>query len=174
MGRRSVYDIEVEGVHHYILSNGLLSHNSGAIYAANTIFIVTKAQEKNSDQTQLLGYKFTLNIEKSRYVREKSKIPLKVLFNGGIYKWSGLPDLAIEAGFITKINTQFYQLTDPETGEVLEKRYRMRDIEANDEFFEKLIKQNSFKQFVNAKYALAAMDQVNTIEPSEEEDEVLE
>ena len=50
----------------------------------------------------LQGYHFIINVEKSRYVKEKSKIPISVSFNGGMQKYSGLLDLAMQANFVTK------------------------------------------------------------------------
>lgn len=155
VGAKPVYDIEVEGVHHYVLSNGVLSHNSGAIYAANTIFVVTKAQEKTADNTELLGYKFTLNIEKSRYVKERSKIAFKVMYDGGIQKWSGLFDLGLESNFIGKSTQGWYTVVDLETGEMLQNKRRKADIESDDDFFENMIANQNFKDFVHRKYAVA-------------------
>jgi len=76
VGRRPVYDLSVSEVEHYALKNGVVTHNTGIYYSANQIFIITKAQEKTG--TELAGFKFTINIEKSRYVREKAKLPFTV------------------------------------------------------------------------------------------------
>lgn len=122
-------------------------------YSANQIFVITKAQEKEG--TELAGYKFTINIEKSRFVREKSKLPFTVLYEKGILKWSSLFDLALEAGNITKANQGWYNLVDMETGEVIEPKRRSKDIEADDAFFYDLIGKPEFKEFVKRKFKLA-------------------
>jgi hypothetical protein len=76
IGKNPVYDISVKDVNHYVLENGVVTHNTGLIYSANQAFIIGKAQEK--DGTDLAGWNFTLNVEKSRYVREKSKLTFQV------------------------------------------------------------------------------------------------
>jgi hypothetical protein len=100
IGRHRVYDISVADVEHYVLKNGVVTHNTGLIYSANQAFIIGKSQEK--DGTELAGWNFTLNVEKSRFVREKSKLTFRVLYESGIQKYSGLLDMALEAGLVQK------------------------------------------------------------------------
>ena len=69
VGKLPVYDISVDKTEHYALKNGVITHNTGLYYSANMIFIISKAQEKDGDE--LAGWKFTINIEKSRYVKER-------------------------------------------------------------------------------------------------------
>ena len=144
-------------INHIYMEQGLypkaiVSGGTGIYYSANQIFIISKSQEKDGDQ--LSGFKFTINIEKSRYVREKAKLPFTVLYNSGVQKWSSLFDLAQEAGFIIKPKVGWYALVDQSTGEISEKSYRAKDIENNVSFFEKLIKDDKFKEFVEKKYKL--------------------
>jgi RecA/RadA recombinase len=132
----------------------IVSGGTGIYYSANQIFIISKAQEK--DGTELSGFKFTINIEKSRYVKEKSKLPFNVYFNSGIQKWSSLFELAQEAGYVIKPKIGWYQIVDPETGEIFEKSYRAKELENNDEFFENLVKSERFKDYVEKKFKLTA------------------
>ena len=107
IGQHKVFDISVQDVEHYVLENGVVTHNTGPMYSANSVFIIGRAQEK--DGTDLTGYTFTINIEKSRFVKEKSKLKFTVKFNGGIDKWSGLLDLALESGHVLKPSNGWYQ-----------------------------------------------------------------
>ena len=152
VGPKHVYDISVDSAEHYILENGVVSHNSGIMYSSNQAFIISKSQEK--DGTDLAGWKFTINIEKSRFVREKSKLPFTVLYDSGIQKWSGLFDLAVDAGFILKPKQGWYQLVDPVTGEISEKNYREKDVMKNDEFFSALIKNEKFITEIENRFKL--------------------
>lgn len=160
VGRKPVYDITVENSEHYITWNGVINHNTGIYYSANQIFIITKSQEKEDDE--LSGWKFTINIEKSRYVKEKSKLPFTVLYKSnnqtkpGIQKWSSLFELALESGHIVKAKMGWYAIVNMETGEISEKSYREKDIKKNDGFFEKLIVDVKFKQFIEDKFKLSA------------------
>lgn len=153
----------------------VVSGGTGIYYSANQIFIITKAQEK--DGTDLNGFKYTINIEKSRFVREKAKLAFTVLYNKGILKWSSMFDLALEAGFITKSQVGWYNYVDQETGEVILPKKRLGDIEKDDAFFEQLIKNDKFKQFVETKYKLNGNNddvppdqKVESMESDEEED----
>ena len=74
----------------------IVGGGTGSYYSADNIFILGRQQEKEG--TEVVGYNFIINVEKSRYVKEKSKIPVSVSFDGGISKWSGLLDLALESG----------------------------------------------------------------------------
>jgi RecA/RadA recombinase len=149
----------------------IVSGGTGIYYSANQIFIISKSMEK--DGTDLAGFKFTINIEKSRYVKEKAKLPFTVLYESGIQKWSALFDLALEAGFIAKSTQGWYNTVDVQTGEILEPRRRLKDIESDDDFFENLIRNVDFNDFIERKFKLnmaqAEDDRKNsTFEPDSE------
>jgi len=145
-----------------LFPKNIISGGTGIYYSANQIFIISKAQEKEG--TDLAGFKFTINIEKSRYVKEKAKLPFTVLYDSGIQKWSSLMDLAIESGHITKATQGWYNTTDLETGEIIEPKRRGKDIEQDDAFFEALIKDNRFNKFIEKKYKLTMVEEVNARE----------
>lgn len=145
----------------------VMSGGTGGMYSANQVFIITKAQEKEG--TELMGYKFTINIEKSRFVREKSKFPFFVKFQGGIDKWSGLFELAVEGGFIDKVSAQKYAKIDPETGEVSTETYFRKELTGPD-FWVPILKSAEFKKFIEDKYAIGT----DALIEFDEESEVLD
>jgi RecA/RadA recombinase len=149
-------------------SKAVVSGGTGIYYSSNTIFIISKAQEKDGDE--LAGWKFTINIEKSRYVKEKSKLPFTVLYDSGIQKWSALFDLAQESGHLVKPKMGWYNIVDMETGEISEKSYRAKDIQNNTAFFEKLTKDQLFKDFITKKYKLSAGSMISPPDTDEEVD----
>lgn len=153
VGRKEVYDISVSDAEHYVLENGVVTHNTGGIYSSNDIWIISKAQEK--DGTELVGFVYTINIDKSRTVIEKSKIPFTVTFKNGINKYSGIFDLAMEAGYIVKPKSGWYLTVDPDTGETSEKQMRQSEIE-DGKFLDKILKSPSFDEFIKKKYQLTA------------------
>lgn len=132
-------------------SKAQISGGTGILYSANDAWIISRSQEK--DGTELAGYTFTINIEKSRRVKEKSKIPLTVMFDGGITRYSGLLDLALEAGIVIKPSMGWFQKVDPTTGEVLEGKYRAKDTDTA-EFWEPLLKSKEFNDAVRQKFLL--------------------
>lgn len=151
IGRHPVYDISVSDAEHYVLENGVVTHNTGIFYSSNTVIIVGRQQDK--DGADLVGYNFILNIEKSRFVREKSKIPLSVTFKEGIEKYSGLLDIALEGGFIIKPKMGWYQVCDPKTKQPKEGSYREADTYC-DEVWDPILASEEFKQYIRDKYKL--------------------
>lgn len=99
VGKRKVYDISVEGNNQYITENGVVNHNTGPMYSANTVFVIGKQQDKAATG-EIKGYRFVIKIEKSRYIKEKSKLPITVHYDKGILPFSGLAELASQLGII--------------------------------------------------------------------------
>ncbi len=155
VGKRKVYDISVANVNHYIMENGVASHNTGSYYSADNIFIIGRRQEKK--QTELLGYNFIINVEKSRYVREKSKIPISVRFEGGLSTWSGLIEMALECGCVIKPNQGWYQRVDLNTGEAEDKKWRLADTDTK-EFWKDILTNKAFQEWIKNKYQISSGD----------------
>lgn len=152
VGKRKVYDLSVADAEHYILENGVVTHNTGSYYSSDSIFIIGRQQEK--DGTDLIGYNFIINVEKSRYVKEKSKIPVQITYEGGISKWSGLIDIALESGHVVKPSNGWYSKVSTDTGEVEEKKYRLKETFSAD-FWIPILKDKSFQEFVEKKYKVS-------------------
>ena len=129
----------------------IVGGGTGSYYSADNIFIIGRQQEK--DGTEIVGYNFIINVEKSRYVKEKSKIPVSVSFDGGISKWSGLLDIALESGHVSKPSNGWYAKVDKETGEIGDK-HRL-DATQTEEFWGDILEDESFKEYVRKKYEIA-------------------
>jgi RecA/RadA recombinase len=159
-------DIPCFIINHVYLEQGMfpktvIPGGTAVTYAANNIFVITKAQEKQG--TEIVGYKFTLNIHKSRFVREKAKFPFTVTYDGGINKWSGLLEVALELGHVTKPKNGWYTriIPDKETGEVKEdKNWRAADTSCA-EFWTPVLKETDFAKAFEARYRLALADMVS-------------
>ena len=79
----------------------IVGGGTGIYYSADNIWILGRQQEKQG--TEVVGYNFVINVEKSRYVKEKSKIPIGVSWEGGVQKYSGLLDVALAGGYVVKM-----------------------------------------------------------------------
>ena len=130
----------------------IVGGGTGSYYSADNIYILGRQQEK--DGTEIVGYNFIINVEKSRYVKEKSKIPIAVSFEGGIQKYSGLLDVALEGDFVIKPSNGWYAKVNKETGEISEKKYRF-DGTQTEEFWKEILANKDFKEFVRKKYEIA-------------------
>lgn len=133
-------------------SKEVISGGQGIVYAADTILYVSKRQEKEG--TEISGYTFTLKSEKSRFVKEASKFPVTVTYAEGILPYSGLLDIAMEGGFVTAPKQGWYAKVDQETGEVVGKNYRQKELDRDGEFWQDILSSEKFKNFVKEAYAL--------------------
>ena len=149
-------DIPLVVVNHTYMEIGLfpkaiVGGGTGAMYSADNVYILGRQQEKEG--TEIVGYNFIINVEKSRYVKEKSKIPVSVTFDGGLSKWSGLLDVALESGHVIKPSNGWYQKVNKETGEIDEKKYRIKDTDSKD-FWLPILTSKSFYDHIKNKYSI--------------------
>lgn len=122
---------------------------TGGYFAADTLWIVGRQQEKVDGE--VAGFNFILNIEKSRFVKEKSKFPVTAIFDYGIEPFSGLMDLAIEAGFVEKPSPGWYLKKGEKT--------KVREADTKDmAFWKDIIGNEAFNEFVRKKYEVAHGD----------------
>ena len=147
----TIKDIPMVVVNHTYMEIGMfpkaiVSGGTGIYYSADNILIIGRQQEKQG--TEVIGYNFIINVEKSRFVREKSKIPIEVTFDGGISKWSGLLDMALESGHVIKPSNGWYQRVDEE------KKYRLGDT-YNKEFWMPVLTDPTFGAWIEKRYRMA-------------------
>lgn len=153
-------DIPLVVVNHTYMEIGMfpkaiVGGGTGAMYSADNVYILGRQQEKEG--TEVIGYNFIINVEKSRYVREKSKIPVTVYHDGGISRWSGLLDIALESGHVIKPSNGWYSKVDKESGEIEDKKFRIKDTDTK-EFWMPVLKQKSFIEFVKNKYQVGSSE----------------
>jgi RecA/RadA recombinase len=169
----TIKDIPMIVVNHTYKEIGLypkdiVGGGTGSYYSADTIWILGRQQEKAG--TEIVGYNFIINVEKSRFVREKSKIPVAVSFDGGIQKYSGLLDIALEGNFVSKPSNGWYAKVDQETGEIGDKK-RFDDTQTA-EFWDDILANEKFKEYVRKRYEITygnimGKDTVLEVEASE-------
>ena len=98
-----------------LFPKNIVGGGTGIYYSADNIWIIGRRQNKTG--TEVTGYDFIIDVEKSRFVKEKSKIPITVSWDGGIERYSGLLDVALAGGYVTSSSNGWYQLVDTNTGE---------------------------------------------------------
>jgi RecA/RadA recombinase len=149
-------DVPMVVVNHTYMEIGMfpkavVSGGTGIYYSADTIWILGRQQDK--DGTEIKGYHFIINVEKSRYVKEKSKIPVSVSFDGGIQKYSGLLDIALAGNFVVKPNNGWYQKVDRATGELVGTKVREKDT-LNKEFWQDILASEEFKKYITDNFQI--------------------
>jgi RecA/RadA recombinase len=143
-------DIPLIVINHTYKDTGLfpkdiVSGGQKAYLNSQDIWILGRQQDK--EKGALVGFNFIINIEKSRLVREKSKISINVNFDGGINPWSGLLDVALESGHVIKPSDGWYQKKGTEN--------KLREDDTNSkEFWDDILNDKEFKTFVERKYRI--------------------
>ena len=145
----------------------IMSGGTGIYYSANQIFFMGRRQNKKGTEVQ--GYDFIINVDKSRFVKEKSRIPITVSWDSGVSRYSGLLDIAIISGHVIKPSNGWYQRVDTNTGEILGSKVREKDTHA-EEFWKPILEETNFKEFVKDGYQIGG--KLATIEHFDDEDEV--
>jgi len=130
-------------------SKAVVSGGTGIMYSSDNVWIIGRQQDK--DGTDLKGYHFIINVEKSRFVKEKSKIPISVSWDGGIERFSGLLDIALLSGHVTKPSQGWYCRVDTETGEEIQPKVRAKDT-LKKEFWDPILSDSGFQEFVKTHY----------------------
>lgn len=147
-------DIPMVVVNHIYEELGLypkkiVSGGTGVTLSADNIWIVGRQQEKEG--TEVVGWDFIINVEKSRFVKEKSKIPISVTYEGGISTWSGLLDIALESGHVVSEKQGWYKIAGGA------KSYRKADTNTK-EFWMPILENKTFRDYISDKYKLGYAD----------------
>ena len=147
-----------------LFPKAVVGGGTGIYYSADNIWILGRQQDKKG--TEIQGYHFVINVEKSRYVKEKSKIPITVSWDGGVRSYSGLLDVALAGGYVTKPSNGWYQQANGSDGQGFGKvRY---DKTLEKEFWDPIFENTDFKDFITKQYSIGHQSLVSMDEIVEE------
>jgi len=127
----------------------ILSGGTGYYYLAQNIFFIGRSQDKNEKTKEIEGWNFNLTVEKSRLVKEKSKISLEVSYESGINPWSGLLEIALETGHVLNPKQGQYVKKGEETV-YTQKKTNTRA------FWESILQDETFKTAVKNMFTVAS------------------
>ena len=121
-------------------------------YMPNNRWLVTKSKETElvKGKKEKIGSIFTVNIEKSRLIKEGSKFPISVTWNGGINKYSSLLEIARATGHVTVPTQGWYSKDGGET------KLRKKDLDSA-EFWDSILDDESFHKAVKDRYSLGSL-----------------
>lgn len=155
-------------------SKDVVGGGTGSIYSSDAIFIIGRRQEKEGKE--LLGYDFMIKVEKSRFVREGSIIPISVSFEKGIQKYSGLLDVALIGNYVVKPSNGWFQRMNPATGELLEDGKHRKKETLNKEFWDLVFEKTNFAEYISSQYKIGSVKliQEEGSEDDNESDEMVE
>lgn len=140
----------------------IVAGGQSVMLAANWVWIIGKSQEKDAEGVK--GWNFTINVEKSRFVKEKSKLTFLVTYDGGLDRWSGLMDEALESGHCVKPSNGWYAKKGDD------KKLRLSDTN-NKEFWMPILMDKSFRDFIQSKYQLSQVALFNSVDYDDDTEE---
>jgi RecA/RadA recombinase len=142
----------------------VVSGGTGIYYSANNIWILGRRQNKKG--TEITGYDFVINVEKSRFVKEKSKIPISVSWEGGVQEYSGLLEVGLAGGYVAKPSNGWYSIVDMSTGEMSENKVR-ESATLEESFWKPVFENTDFAEFIKKQYTIGYHTEIDL-------DEILE
>ena len=134
-----------------LFPKAIVSGGTGIYYSADNIWILGRRQNKTG--SDVTGYDFIINVEKSRFVKEKSKIPVSVSWEGGIEQYSGLLEIALAGNYVVKPTMGWYARVDQSTGEIVQPKVRQKDT-LTKEFWDPILTGTDFAKFIKSYYQI--------------------
>lgn len=130
----TTYDVNIEGSHHYILKNGIISHNSqdlfpqailtggeGLMYLASTIVLLSKAKLEDKERDELstgsVGSTITALARKNRLAKPK-KVKFEIDHSKGCNPFKGLDFFCTPENFKKVGIAKVKPVLDKKTGEI--------------------------------------------------------
>ena len=149
---------------------------TGGIYASNDIWILGRRQRAEGEgaSKQILGWQFVINIEKSRFVKEKSKFFVDVDFSTGVNRYSGLFDEAREFGIVVPASKTNFWVVDGQDPEDKNLMFKRSDVENSGDFWRPILSETTFKDLLKEKYQLPRDQLMIQAEFNPETGEVIE
>ena len=134
-----------------LFPKAIVSGGTGIYYSADNIWILGRQQDKVG--TEIKGYHFVINVEKSRFVKEKSKIPISVSWEGGVEPYSGLLAVGLAGNYVAKPSNGWYCHVDRSTGELMDAKVREKDT-LKEEFWKPIFENTDFKDYIQKTYKI--------------------
>jgi hypothetical protein len=146
--KEKIYDITVEDFGHYILDNGIVSHNTtdlfakkvqgggkGVAYNSSTVISMSKAkdQEGTGKAKVIHGSLATCTAVKNRFGRENGQVKIAINYDKGLVPHSGLFDIAEKTGHIISPSSGYYTVDATKfhgnVSEYTEKKMRKKEFD---------------------------------------------
>lgn len=127
----------------------VISGGKKVYLAADDVWVI--GRQKDGTGSDIKGFNFTINIDKSRNCIEKTKININSTFEKGINRNSGLLEEAAALGY-AQIGA-WCKIIDFDTGELVG-GLRKQQVFDNDEWFSRLLKDSRFRAHIAEKYRL--------------------
>lgn len=142
-----------------------VSGGSSLYFPSIIIEITSKANWKDETTKESVGSIFTAKVYKGRLSREKSTFKFAISYEYGLSRYFGLEDFAIEGGFIEETKegkSTVYKLKDSELT-VRKKNLHIEPTKEYNNFFETLMSNEEFKQYLNDAFAYGSSKKLKSL-----------
>lgn len=138
-----------------------ISGGKKGVLGSDSIWMITKSQQKDkvkndikgTNKEEKTGWNFNIKIEKGRFCREGTVIPITVRYEGGVYRWSFLLEAAREVGAVIMPSNGWYQRTE-RIGFYDDKK--VQKIGMNDLWFEEILSSPEFHELIESRYRVSS------------------
>lgn len=127
-----------------------------------------KAKKSSDVERRVIGFDFVVNIMKGRFAKDAAKMPVTVLFDGGIYKWSGLFEICKHLGFIT--GSGWYEVHES-AGFTIGKKIQKKDMD--DDFWMSMMEQPAVIDAINEYYSVSNGPLIDQLEVDGDDSKVV-
>ena len=119
----------------------IMSGGRGMEYSSDSIFFISRRQNKNDKTKEIEGWDFVVKVQKSRFVKEGSSVVVEATYEDGINNFSGLLDIAVESGHVDNSSQGWYV----KKGE--DKKHRKDDTNTTA-FWASILQDETFQEYV--------------------------
>lgn len=152
-----------------------ISGGKKGVLGSDSIWMITKSQQKDkvknevagTNKEEKTGWNFNIKIEKGRFCREGTVIPITVRYVGGVYKWSFILEAAREVGAVAMPSNGWYQRTEL-IGFFDDKK--VQKIGMTDLWFEELMSSPEFHALIEKRYRVSSENLFDTNPELDSED----
>lgn len=140
-----------------------MSGGSGLIYVSDSIAMLSKSKDRDKEKN-IVGSIVTAKMFKSRLSRENSEVEVRISYAGGLDKYYGVLDMAVEAGMVEHSGGKY---TFPNQKPVFASKIQ----EAPEKFFTEAFLQELDEKFVRPQFSYGRVQALNpqTTDASEDE-----
>lgn len=82
-----------------------MSGGMGLKYISDGILFLSKSKERDSEK-RVIGNTIKVTVAKSRLSVENSQVETKILYSGGLDRYAGLLDMALDSGLVKKVGNK--------------------------------------------------------------------
>jgi hypothetical protein len=135
-----VYDIEVENDHHYIINDGIVSHNSGPIFMSDIVVSMNKyklKEDEDGNKTKTVqGIRSKIKCVKSRYAKPFEEVEIHIPYDKGMDPYSGLFEMFEQKKILNREGNSYIYVSKEQN-----KEFKLTKKKMDNAFFDMIMRE---------------------------------